>query len=276
MSSRTASDPLFKRAIIWSAAVHTALLSLLILNPGLPKPSPKGHFQYIPVNLIGSRGGGGRGGGGDAAKPAVGATEVPKQSLRDLTTLQKLEPKTDTALRSPSDKPKKTPSKKAPEKKASITKPDPSARAAAERTGAVTAAERAGEATGGAGGGSGLSMGAGPPGFGEGIGADLSGQIGVFDFPYAWYLQTVRDKISANWFTSLVDPGIAGTFSVAVYFRIYRNGSTSDIEVRKSSDIPSLDLSAKRAIQNAQPFPPLPPDWNKDYLGIILIFEHSK
>jgi protein TonB len=273
MISRAASDPLFKRAIIWSAAAHAALFVLLILNPGLPKPASRSHFQYIPVNLIGSPGGGSRGG---AAEPsAVGATEVPKQSLRDLTTLQKLEPKPETALRSPSGKPKKTPSKKTPVKKAAITKPDTSARTAS-KTGAEQAEARKAEAAGGTGSGSGLSMGVGPPGFGEGIGADLSGQIGVFDFPYTWYIQTVRDKISANWFTSLVDPGIRGTFTVAVYFRIYRNGSTSDIEVRKSSDIPSLDLSAKRAIQNAQPFPPLPPDWNKDYLGIILIFEHSK
>jgi TonB family protein len=268
MSARTAANPLFKRALVWSGAAPTALFPALVITPSLPKPSPKGRFEYIPINLIGSGGGGG--GGGVAAKqaPAVGTTEV-KPSLRDLTTLQKMEPKPESKLRSPTDKPKKTPSKKVPDKKAAIEKPDPSAKAGADRTGTAAAAAATG-------GGSGLTMGVGPPGFGEGIGGELAGQIGVFDFPYSWYLQTVRDKISSNWFTSLVDPGVRGTFQVAVYFRIYRNGTISDIEVKRSSEIPSLDLSAKRAVQNAQPFPPLPPDYDKDYLGIILIFEHAK
>lgn len=271
MSARLADNPLFKRAIVWSAAAHSLLLVLIILNPELPKPAPKSHFQYIPVSLMG---GGGGGGGGQPA-PAVGVTEVPKPNLRDLAVPAKIEPKPASKLRSPSDKPKKAPSKKTPEKKASITKPDSAAKTATEKPAAPGTPE--GVAGGsGTGRGSGLTMGAGGPGWGEGIGGELAGQIGVFDFPYAWYLQTVRDKISANWFTSLVDPGVKGTFQVAVYFRIYRNGSTSDVEVRQSSEIPSLDLSAKRAIQNAQPFPPLPEDYNKDYLGIILIFEHSK
>jgi periplasmic protein TonB len=263
MSARTAASPPFKRALVWSAAAHTVLFLVLIINPSLPKPSPKGRFEYIPINLIGSGGGG----GGGAAKeaPKVGATEV-KPNLRDLTTLQKMEPKPESKLRSPTDKPKKTPSKKVPDKKAAIEKPDPSAKAGASGAGT----------TGAAAGGSGLTIGAGGPGWGEGIGGELAGQIGVFDFPYPWYLQTVTDRISSNWFTSLVDPGVRGTFKVAVYFRIYRNGSISDAEIRQSSEIPSLDLSAKRAVQNAQPFPPLPPDYDKDYLGIILIFEHSK
>jgi len=267
MSARPADNPLFKRAIIWSAAAHSLLLVLIILNPELPKPAPKRNFQYIPVSLMGG------GGGGGGAKPAVGVTEVPKPNLRDLAVPAKIEPKPESKLRSPADKPKKTPSKKAGEKKAAITKTDPAVKAAPDKSG--TPAGKEGGVAGGT-GGSGLTMGAGGPGWGEGIGGELAGQIGVFDFPYAWYLQTVRDKISANWFTSLVDPGVRGTFQVAVYFRIYRNGSTSDVEVRQSSEIPSLDLSAKRAIQNAQPFPPLPDDYTKDYLGIILIFEHSK
>lgn len=269
MSTRPADNPVFKRAMIWSAAAHSLLLVLIILNPELPKPAPKSHFQYIPVSLMG----GGGGGGGAQPAAAVGVTEVPKPNLRDLAVPAKIEPKPESKLRSPSDKPKKAPAKKTADKKASITKPDPSAKTA-DKPG--TAEGKPGGVADATGGGSGLTMGAGGPGWGEGIGGELAGQIGIFDFPYAWYLQTVRDKISANWFTSLVDPGVRGTFQVAVYFRIYRNGSTSDVEVRQSSEIPSLDLSAKRAIQNAQPFPPLPDDYTKDYLGIILLFEHSK
>jgi len=264
MTARTAPNPLFKRALVWSATAHTVLFVVLMLNPSLPKRTPKGRFEYIPVSLMGA-------GGGPPAGATLGTTAVPRPNLRDLTTLQKVEPKPESKLRAPADKPKKAPAKKTPDKKAAISKPDPEAKAAPEKT----AAEPAGRGAA-AGAGSGLTMGAGGPGFGEGAGADLAGQIGVFDFPYAWYLQNIQDRISSNWFTSLVDPGVRGMFQVAVYFRIYRNGSISEVEVRRSSEIPSLDLSAKRAVQNAQPFPPLPPDYDKNYLGIILIFEHSK
>ena len=275
MIPRAADNPLFKRAIIWSAAAHSLLLAMIIINPDLPKPARKANFQYIPVSLMGGSGGPG---GAAAQPPALGTTEVPKPSLRDLAVPSKIEPKPESTLRSPSDKPKKTPAKKNPDKKASIEKADPSAKTAAAKPGTPegTPAGKPGGVAGATGVGSGLTIGAGGPGWGEGIGGQLGGQIGVFDFPYTWYLQTVTGKISANWFTSLVDPGVSGTFQVAIYFRIYRNGTISDVEVRQSSEIPSLDLSAKRAIQNASPFPPLPPDYDKDYLSIILIFEHAK
>jgi len=278
MIPRAADNPLFKRAIIWSAAAHSLLLAVIIINPDLPKPARKANFQYIPISLMSGSGGPGGPGGVAAAPPALGTTEVPKPNLRDLAVPSKIEPKPESNLRSPSDKTKKTPAKKTPDKKASIEKPDPSAKTAAAKPGTPegTPAGKPGGAAGAAGVGSGLTIGAGGPGWGEGIGGQLGGQIGVFDFPYTWYLQTVTGRISANWFTSLVDPGVSGTFQVAIYFRIYRNGTISDVEVRQSSEIPSLDLSAKRAIQNASPFPPLPPDYDKDYLRIILIFEHAK
>jgi protein TonB len=276
MRARPADDPLFKRAMIWSGIAHTLLLILIILNPDLPHPARKAHFQYIPVSLIGGGGGGGQGGVVTEAPPSLGATEVPKPNLRDLAVPAKIEPQqTESKLRAPTDKPKKAAAKKPTEKKAAITKPDTAAQKPAGKAG-TPEGKAGGQAATAGGRGSGLTMGAGGPGWGEGIGGELAGQIGVFDFPYAWYLQTVRDRISANWFTSLVDPGISGTFQVAVYFRIYRNGSISDVEIRESSEIPSLDLSARRAILNAQPFPPLPSDYDKDYLSIILIFEHSK
>lgn len=35
-------------------------------------------------------------------------------------------------------------------------------------------------------------------------------------------------------------------------------------------------MSAQRAVTDASPFPPLPDDYDEEYLGIILIFEHVK
>jgi len=270
-------DRAFRKAVVISAAAHTILLALIILNPSLPGPAKKGGIQYLSLSQVGFLGGGsgGSGGGGGAERGGakagpqakVQAAPAKKATLRDLTTAQKIKEESKTALRYPADK--KKPAKTKPEKKAAITKPEPGA--------TVSGAETSGtEKTGGL--GSGLRIGAGGPGYGEGGGGigGLAGQIGMSNFPYSYYLETIQDRISSNWFTSLVDPGVSGTFQVAVYFRIFKNGSISTVDIRESSGIESLDLSAKRAILQSAPFPPLPSGYNQEYLGIILIFEHTK
>ncbi len=69
---------------------------------------------------------------------------------------------------------------------------------------------------------------------------------------------------------------MSGTFQTQVFFKIYRNGQISDLKVENSSGIQALDLSALRAIQTSAPFPPLPSEYDGQYLGLHLIFEHSK
>jgi len=263
----------FKWALVFSAAAHSLILMLIILNPDLPKPQPKGMIHYISTNFIGlPGGGGGEGGGGVKVAPQteLGLTEVQKETLRDLTTLEKLqqeEPK--SSLHYPVDKPKKEPPKKA-EKKAAITKPEASAKKAPSK-GAVSGPGQ----KPGAGGGSGLTIGVGGPGTGEGSGGGFPGQLGISNFPYAYYIQDIQTKISSNWFQSLVDPGINEPLYVDVYFRIYKDGSISTVEIRESSGIDTLDRSAVRAVMQTR-FPPLPATYHEDYLGIYLRFEHSK
>ena len=122
------------------------------------------------------------------------------------------------------------------------------------------------------GGGSGT----GGTGSGAAAGSAFSSQIGLSNFPYTYYLQIIIDKVSGNWFTSLVDPGISGNFQTTVHFKIQKNGQVSDLKIEESSGIRSLDMSALRAVQTSAPFPPLPRAYEDDYLGIYLIFEHSK
>jgi len=275
MTARQGINPkAFQRAMIFSVTAHVILFAVIIASPHLPKPSSKGVIHYIPLNFVGTPGGGGGGGGGGERGPktSLGATEIKKQTLRDLTTAQKLQETPKSSLRYPVDKPKKEPKKK-PDKQAVISKP--------EATAKTTPSKEAESGTGagtksGEGQGSGLTIGAGGPGFGEGKGSGLAGQIGLSNFPYQYYLQIIRDRISSNWFTALVDPGVEGTLQTAVYFRIFRNGTISNVEVRESSNVRAFDSSAVRAIMNSAPFPPLPADYDEQYLGIILIFEHSK
>jgi TonB family protein len=270
----------FKRAMIFSAVVHSVLLVLIIVNPSLPTSRKSGPLYYI--NFGGPSGGASGGGGGiTAVKPAeetLAPTEVKPQTLRDLAALQKAQPETPgSTLRYPVDKPNREVKPK-PAKKTEISKVDPSTKSAA----AKPPAAKTGAAAGPPGAGAGLSIGGGKPGFGEGGGSGLGGlggladQIGQSDFPFNWYLQAVRDKISSNWFQSLVDPGVSGTFQVAVYFRIFKDGSISTVDIKESSGLKTLDQSAVRAIMRSAAFPPLPDGYDESYLGIILIFEHSK
>jgi len=269
-------DTAFKRAMTLSAAIHACLLAVIVLNPSLPKPQRKGLMVFLPTNMIGSGGSGGAGGisaGLPKTEEKLGTTELKRETLRDLAPVNTLKTEPKAQLRYPTDKPKKEPAKKAPDKKAVIGKPDPSLKPAESKEAPAGAS---GQAAGSGSRGAGLTIGGGGPGFGEGIGGDLAGQIGMSEFPYTYYLMWVRDKISSNWFTSLVDPGVIGTYQVAVYFRIKRDGSISNLTIRQSSGINSLDRSAERAILSSAPFAPLPADYRENYLGIILIFEHSK
>jgi TonB family protein len=261
VSARRLANRTFKRALIFSAAAHLVLIAWIAASPRLPGSARPGTFRYIPLDL-GGLSGGGRG-GQPAGPPPV---EIKKESLRDLTAVQNV-PEPKSSLHYPLDKAR--PDKKAKsEKKTAISKPQPDAKFQSNAPAASSSSSGAF--------GSGVRIGGGGSGEGSGFGNGYSSQIGLSDFPYTYYLQIITDRVSSNWFTSLVDPGVQGQFQTVVYFRIYRNGQISEVKIQESSGLRSLDLSAIRSVQRSAPLPPLPSDYNKDYLGIFLIFEHSK
>jgi TonB family protein len=253
----------FKKAVYISVSAHVVLFLLIVASPTLPKSSRKGLIYYTPISLLGPGGGGGRGGG----KTLLKATKTPparKETLRDLTVPQKVKSEAKPAMRYPVEKPKKE-AKTKTEKKAAITKPEPSPPETEKES-------AAGGEGAGSGLGTGLRIGTGSGPGGSGFG-DLSG---LSSFPYTYYLQIITDKVSANWFTSLVDPGVSGNFQTVIYFKIQKDGQISDLKVEEKSGVDPLDLSALRAVRASAPFPPLPRDYEDSYLAIHLIFEHSK
>lgn len=257
----------FKRAVILSVFVHLMLFLLIILSPYLPKSSRQPMIHYVNVvSLPGGGGGGKPGGGSPGGAEKVAETAIPeRETLKDLTTPQKLEDVPSSSLRHPVEKPKKEPIPKT-EKKAVIQK--------SEKTSLSQGSKE--EAEGG-GAGSGVRFGFGSgSGSGTGFQSPYSSQIGLSTFPFTYYLQIIIDRVSGNWFTSLVDPGTRGNFQTTVYFRILRDGRVSSLKIEESSGLRSLDLSALRAVQSSSPFPPLPKEYEEEYLGIHLIFEHSK
>jgi TonB family protein len=228
-------------------------------------------IHYVNVISFPGGGGGGSSGGGTGTEEKLSETSVPKrETLRDLTTPQKLQQESPSILRHPVEKPKreKTPPS---EKKATIQKVQKSSETSTPKTSTGADSKTGSE------GGTGVRIGIGSgPGGGGSFGSELSSQIGLSNFPYTYYLQTIHGKISGNWYTSQISPGVTGDFHTTVYFKIFRNGKISTLEIKERSGIRSLDLSALRAIQSSAPFPPLPNDYEGDFLGIHLIFEHNK
>jgi len=270
----------FKRGVIFSVSAHLVLIILLMISPHFPKNSSKGMVHYVNVISF-PGGGGGSGGGGMGGAPGGGggggekavATPVPaRERLSDLTTPQRLIQQKPASMRFPVERPKRE--RKPPEEKRTVIQRRSNTPASGKGTEEGTGEEGAG----GGGGGGGLRMGIGGSGGGGGWGgggSSYSSQIGLSSFPYTYYLQTIHGRISSNWFTSQVRAGVSGKYHTTVFFKITRDGRIDGLKIEEGSGIRALDLSARRAIESSAPFPPLPREYEDEYLGIHLIFEHT-
>ncbi|MBL8115496.1 MAG: TonB family protein [Acidobacteria bacterium] len=223
-----------------SIAFHAAFLVILVL---VSRPRK---VQFIPsytqVNIV--------------SPAAIGK---PKGAPRVATAPKPVEappaPPVKAGIEKLRDEPK--PSEKAmplPEKK----KPEPAKPAASAAPPAKTAPEidlppvgnEAGEATG-------TSV------FGTSI-AKFDA-----DFPFAYYIEQLQTLIGQKW----VKPDVAvGTFTV-LSFRIQRSGQVTDVKIDLPSSMSFYDRSCSRAVQLANPLPPLPPEFRPDSLGVQIRFE---
>ncbi len=102
-----------------------------------------------------------------------------------------------------------------------------------------------------------------------GFGPGESLQIG--NFPYPFYLITVKEKIGLNW-NHLVGGKRLGR-EIWVYFKVARDGHIIEIELEKSCGVSRLDTYALKSIKDAEPFPMLPKNYDGEYLAIRVIFE---
>jgi protein TonB len=101
-------------------------------------------------------------------------------------------------------------------------------------------------------------------------------QGGDFGAKYAWYVNVVRQKVSENWRRYEIDPTIPSAPRVYVTFEIARNGEPQNVRVEQSSGIPSLDISAVRALQRIDTFGPLPADYSGSRVSVEFWFEYKK
>ena len=245
------------RALAWSAGFHMALTAVILL--------------YTMV-FTGARGEGwGAGGGGSAigvslvSTVPLPATTAQNQNVlanesKGITKSQpKIEEKEPDAIdiqgKNSKIKPKKiaTPTKEKP-------KPAPE-----EETNQVAFGE-GGPVSGPYG-----SFSAGAKG-----GFGVTGGGGDFGTKFGWYVQVIQRKVSENWLKYEVDPRISTAQRVYITFDVARDGHPFNVRVEQSSGVPSLDVSATRALQRIDTFGPLPPDYSGSKISVEYWFDYSK
>ena len=90
---------------------------------------------------------------------------------------------------------------------------------------------------------------------------------------FGWYADLLRQKVGERWKTDDIDATIKTSPPAIVSFEIMRDGSVKNIKLVQRSGIGALDYSGQRAIKEASPFPPLPPQYEKDSVTVEFQFE---
>ena len=246
------------RALGWSAGFHIAVTALILL--------------YSTV-FTGARGDNWGGGGGGSAIGVTMVSSVPLPSTPAKTEnvlaneskgVTKSEPKVEEkepdaiAIQGKDTKikPKKPPT---PTKEKPKPAPEPETNQVAFGEGGPVSGPYGSFAAGGAKGG-----------------FDISGSGGDFGTKYGWYVQIVQRKVSENWLKYEVDPRITSAQRVYITFDVARDGHPYNVRIEQSSGVPSLDVSATRALQRIDTFGPLPPDYSGSKISVEYWFDYTK
>jgi protein TonB len=107
-------------------------------------------------------------------------------------------------------------------------------------------------------------------------GFGITGGGGDFGTKYAWYVQVIQRKVSENWQKYEVDPRITAAQRVYITFDVARDGHPANVRVEQSSGVPSLDISATRALQRIDTFGPLPPDYPGSKISVEYWFDYKR
>lgn len=105
----------------------------------------------------------------------------------------------------------------------------------------------------------------------QGSGGIDIGPASVLGNRFGAYVSLMRDRIAQNWNKSDVRAGASD--KVAISFTIARNGGVSNVQVSKPSGNYLLDNSAKRAVVDSNPLPPLPQQFQKNEATVELWFQ---
>lgn len=102
------------------------------------------------------------------------------------------------------------------------------------------------------------------------------GSGGAFGNRYPWYVESVRRRVSSNWLTSTIDPYVRFAPRVVITFEILRDGMVVNVQMLRSSGVPSVDRSALRAIRDSFPLDRLPSDYGGDKVMVEFWFDFHR
>ncbi|MBI3296858.1 MAG: TonB family protein [Elusimicrobia bacterium] len=91
------------------------------------------------------------------------------------------------------------------------------------------------------------------------------------DFPYPWYLTSLRQKLWARW-SEKMPPGPA---ECLVMFSILRDGTIVDVRIEETSGDRAFDYAASSAVRASAPLPPLPPAFREKFLNVHVQFKSN-
>lgn len=247
------------RALAWSAGVHIGITAALIV--------------YATYVTRGSGEAWGSGGGGDAigatlvSTVPIAAPPAPTQNVlanesKGITQSQpKIEEKEPDAIEIAGK------NKKIKPKKKQITESKSNPQPAPEPEDNQVAFGEGGPVSGPYGT---FSAAGAKGGFG------ITGGGGDFGTKYAWYVRVIQQKVSENWMKYEVDPRITTAQRVYITFDVVRDGHPTNVHVEQSSGVPSLDISATRALQRIDTFGPLPPDYPGSKISVEYWFDYKR
>jgi periplasmic protein TonB len=107
-------------------------------------------------------------------------------------------------------------------------------------------------------------------------GFGVTGGGGDFGTRFAYYVRGIQQKVSENWMKYEVDPGISTAQRVYITFDVMRDGRPSNVQVEQSSGVPSLDISAVRAVQRIDTFGTLPTEYSGNKVTVEFWFDYKK
>jgi len=101
-------------------------------------------------------------------------------------------------------------------------------------------------------------------------GFGVTGGGGDFGTKFGWYVQIIQRKVQ-----KLAEvrghPRVTGGQRVYITFDVARDGHPFNVQIEQSSGVPSLDVSATRALQRIDTFGPLRPTTRQEDLSRILV-----
>jgi protein TonB len=102
----------------------------------------------------------------------------------------------------------------------------------------------------------------------------FSVQNSDFGSQFAYYIDGVRRAVKNNWLLYEIDPNVKAPHRAYIEFEINRSGSASNVHLVQTSGVPTLDLSALRAIQRVDNFGRLPDGYRGSQITVEFWFDY--